>query len=200
VEYETWDPNTNKTGSTIWKEWTTPDFQNTPSTTNLEEEEIVDALENDGNTSMPEKVNRLIHGGRWRWLQNFYLFIPQFFTEYLPKFCRTLIEKHRIKCSLLCPFPFPFPFFRSCKLFHALKLWDCLTPSHEIERTSVRSETIVCYCGVARLVSRNWVLCWTFCSSPKLKANEYSALLEWQRKADVKVISLPECHFACLQS
>jgi hypothetical protein len=40
------------------KEWTTPDFRNTPSTTNLEEEEIVDALGNDGNASMPEQVNR----------------------------------------------------------------------------------------------------------------------------------------------
>ena len=40
------------------KEWTAPDFQNRPSTTNLEEEEIVDALGNDGNASMPEQVNR----------------------------------------------------------------------------------------------------------------------------------------------
>jgi hypothetical protein len=29
-----------------------------PSTTNLEKEKIVDALENDGNESMPEQVNR----------------------------------------------------------------------------------------------------------------------------------------------
>jgi hypothetical protein len=47
-----------KTGSTILKEWTTPNFRNTLSTTNLEEEEIVDALGNDGNASMPEQVNR----------------------------------------------------------------------------------------------------------------------------------------------
>jgi len=40
------------------KERTTPDFRNTPSATNLEEEEIVDALGNDGNASMPEQVNR----------------------------------------------------------------------------------------------------------------------------------------------
>jgi len=39
-------------GTTILKEWTTPDCRNTPSTTNLEEEEIVDALGNDGNASM----------------------------------------------------------------------------------------------------------------------------------------------------
>ena len=32
--------------------------RNTPSTTNLEEEEIVDALDNDGNSSMPEQVQR----------------------------------------------------------------------------------------------------------------------------------------------
>jgi hypothetical protein len=37
---------------------TTPDFRNMPSTTNLEEEEIVDAVGNDGNTLMPEQVNR----------------------------------------------------------------------------------------------------------------------------------------------
>ena len=40
------------------KEWTTPDTRNTPSTTNLEEEDIVDALGNDGNASMPEQVKR----------------------------------------------------------------------------------------------------------------------------------------------
>jgi hypothetical protein len=40
------------------EEWITPDFRNTPSTTNLEEEEIVDALGNDGNAWMPEQVNR----------------------------------------------------------------------------------------------------------------------------------------------
>jgi len=40
------------------KERTTPDSRSTPSTTNLEEEEIVDAPGNDGNASMPEQVNR----------------------------------------------------------------------------------------------------------------------------------------------
>jgi len=40
------------------KEWTTPDFRNTPSTTNLEEEEIVDAPGNDGNASLPEEFKR----------------------------------------------------------------------------------------------------------------------------------------------
>jgi len=45
------------------KEWTTSDFRNTLSTTNLEEEKTVDALGNDGNASMPEKVNR---PNRWR--------------------------------------------------------------------------------------------------------------------------------------
>jgi len=40
------------------KEWTTPDPRNTPSTTNLEVEEIVDAPGNDGNASMPEQVKR----------------------------------------------------------------------------------------------------------------------------------------------
>ena len=41
------------------KEWTTPDSRNTPSTTNLEEEEIVDGPGNDGNASMPEQIKRL---------------------------------------------------------------------------------------------------------------------------------------------
>jgi hypothetical protein len=40
------------------KEWTTPHFRNAPSNTNLEEEEIMDAVGNDGNASMPEQVNR----------------------------------------------------------------------------------------------------------------------------------------------
>jgi hypothetical protein len=40
------------------KEWTTSDSRNTPSTTNLEEEEIVDASGKDGNASMPEQVKR----------------------------------------------------------------------------------------------------------------------------------------------
>jgi len=47
------------TGSTISKEWTTSDFRNTPSTTNIEEEEIVNAPGKDGNASMPEQVKRL---------------------------------------------------------------------------------------------------------------------------------------------
>jgi hypothetical protein len=37
-----------------------PISRNTPSTTNLEEEEIVDAPGNDGNASMPEQVKRPI--------------------------------------------------------------------------------------------------------------------------------------------
>jgi hypothetical protein len=40
------------------KEWKTPDFRNTPSTTNLEEEELVDAPGKDGSASMPEQVKR----------------------------------------------------------------------------------------------------------------------------------------------
>ena len=58
MEYKTLDSNTNKTGSTTLKERTTPDSRNTPSTTNLEEEETVDAPGNDGNASMPELVKR----------------------------------------------------------------------------------------------------------------------------------------------
>ena len=40
------------------REWTTPDFRNMPSTTNLEEEEIVDAPGNDGKASMLKQVKR----------------------------------------------------------------------------------------------------------------------------------------------
>jgi hypothetical protein len=40
------------------KERTKTDCRNTPSTTNLEEEETVDDLRNDGNASMSEQVNR----------------------------------------------------------------------------------------------------------------------------------------------
>jgi hypothetical protein len=40
------------------KERTTPDTRNTPSTTNLEDEEIVDEPGNDGNASIPEQVKR----------------------------------------------------------------------------------------------------------------------------------------------
>jgi len=38
------------------KGWTIPDSRNTPSTTNFEEEEIVDAPGNHGNASIPEQV------------------------------------------------------------------------------------------------------------------------------------------------
>jgi len=40
------------------KEWTTPDSRNTPSTTNLEEEETVYPPGNDGNASVPELVKQ----------------------------------------------------------------------------------------------------------------------------------------------
>jgi hypothetical protein len=40
------------------KKWTTPDSRNTPSTTKLEEEEIVDVPGNDGSASMPERAKR----------------------------------------------------------------------------------------------------------------------------------------------
>jgi len=49
------------------KEWTTPEFRNTPSTTNLEEEDIVDAPGNDGNASIPEQVKR---PNPWRKINN----------------------------------------------------------------------------------------------------------------------------------
>ena len=54
----TWDSNTNKTWSITLKDWTTRDFRNASSTTNLEEEETVDARGNDGKASIPEQVKR----------------------------------------------------------------------------------------------------------------------------------------------
>ena len=53
-----WNTRRKINTKTILKEWTTPDSRNTSSTTNLEEEEIVDALGNDGNASLPEQVTR----------------------------------------------------------------------------------------------------------------------------------------------
>jgi len=40
------------------REWITTDSRNTPSTTNPEDEEMVDAPGNDGNASVPEQVKR----------------------------------------------------------------------------------------------------------------------------------------------
>jgi len=54
------------------KEWTTPDSRNTPSTTNLEQEEIVDASGNDGNASMPEQVKR---PNPWRKIMMMIMFV-----------------------------------------------------------------------------------------------------------------------------
>ena len=70
---QTWGSKTNKTGSTTLKEWTTPDSRNTPSTTNLEEEEIVDAPGNDGNASMPEQVKR---SNPWRMMMMMMILYP----------------------------------------------------------------------------------------------------------------------------
>jgi len=44
----------SKIGSTTLREWITTDSRSTPSTTNIQDEEIVDAPGNDGNASMPE--------------------------------------------------------------------------------------------------------------------------------------------------
>jgi hypothetical protein len=43
---------------TIFKERTRPDFQNTPSNTNLKEEEIMDVPGNNDNASMSGQVER----------------------------------------------------------------------------------------------------------------------------------------------
>jgi len=62
------------------KEWTTPDSRNTPSTTNLEEEETVDAPGNNGNASMPEKVKR---PNPWRKMMMMIFFFMTVFLHYL---------------------------------------------------------------------------------------------------------------------
>jgi len=61
------------------KDWTTPDSRNTPSTTNLEEEEIVDAPGNDGNASTPEEFKR---PNPWRKMM-MTLMLYNFIAEYL---------------------------------------------------------------------------------------------------------------------
>jgi hypothetical protein len=48
----------HKTGSTILKEQKTSDFRNTPLTTNLDGEEIVDAPRKGGKAPVPEQVKR----------------------------------------------------------------------------------------------------------------------------------------------
>ena len=74
----------NVTFSNTSKEWTTPDFRNTPSTTNLEEEEIVDAIGKDGNASMPEQVNR---PNPWRKMMMMMMMMPLRFEDLLYYFC-----------------------------------------------------------------------------------------------------------------
>jgi hypothetical protein len=66
------DPNTNKTGSTISKERTAPVCRNAPSTTNLEEEEVVDGPGNGGNASMPELVKRRNAWSKMMMMMNMY--------------------------------------------------------------------------------------------------------------------------------
>jgi hypothetical protein len=44
----------SKIGSTTLRGWIITDSRSTPSTTNSQDEEIVDAPGNDGNASMPE--------------------------------------------------------------------------------------------------------------------------------------------------
>jgi hypothetical protein len=52
------------------KEWTKSVSRNTPSTTNLKEEGVVDAPGSDSNASMPEKVKR---PNPWRKMMKIYL-------------------------------------------------------------------------------------------------------------------------------
>ena len=95
----------HKTGSTILKEWTTPDSGNTPSATNLEEE-IVDALGNDGNASMPEQVKR---PNPWRKMMMM-MIVSLYVTLYL------ILNKTKL---CICPFRFIYVFrLDSCAFCH----------------------------------------------------------------------------------
>jgi hypothetical protein len=61
------------------KEWTTPDFRNTPLTTNLEEEEIVEAPGKEGNASMPEQFKR---PNPWRKMMMIIIILPNLVAFY----------------------------------------------------------------------------------------------------------------------
>jgi len=60
------------------KEWTTPDFRNKPSTTNLEGEEIVDVPGNDGNPSKPEQFKR---ANPWRKMMKMMMIFKYFYVQ-----------------------------------------------------------------------------------------------------------------------
>ena len=68
-------------------EWTTPDSRNTPSTTNLEEEEIVNAPGNDGNASMPERFKRR---NPWRKMM---MMITHIYLGFYQHGCFSLLKK-----------------------------------------------------------------------------------------------------------
>jgi len=53
-----YEPNTNKIGSTTLKEWIKIDPQNTSSTTNPKDEEIVDDPRKGSNVSMLKQVKQ----------------------------------------------------------------------------------------------------------------------------------------------
>jgi hypothetical protein len=63
LEYQAVSTKHKKIGLTIFKEWITLDSLHTPSTTNLEEEEIVDAQETMATRRCRNGSNDLIHGG-----------------------------------------------------------------------------------------------------------------------------------------
>ena len=67
------------------KEWTTRDSRNTLSTTNLEEEEIVDFPGNDGNASMPEQVKR---PNPWRKMMMMMNYMLQYHKENIITLCK----------------------------------------------------------------------------------------------------------------
>ena len=99
LEHKTRDSNTNKTGSTTSKEWTTPDCRNTPSATNLEEEEIVDAPGNDGSASMLEQVKR---PNPWRKLMMMMMMTMYLFVHFVFGMQRGCCNWTNLFCSVIC--------------------------------------------------------------------------------------------------
>ena len=76
---------------------TKPDSPNTPSITNLEEEETLDAPRNDGMRRCRNRSNELIHGGRWWWWW--------IILQYKENNTFLSLSLHREFCSLFNPYP-----------------------------------------------------------------------------------------------
>ena len=95
------------------KEWTTPDCRKIPSTTNLEEEEIVDAPGNDGNASKPVKVKR---PNPWRkMMMMMMMMMLQYRTSIFSLFCHIRNENLRKHFPLSFRHVLTFDHFLPCR-------------------------------------------------------------------------------------